>query len=172
MHLHSDPNRTYDGPPSLKKKDDKLLAATLLRMRSATIQQKRLDTAYARAASRAAKKGRPPPRRDDLYYDHWGYPYLYTAPYMYPLWWTPGLYHGWTPGYVALCGSGAAGVCAAGTCGGSVAQGRCGGTGVRFVFSPPLPLLDRLGEQRFREDCANQICGGRVVVRVLRAEGV
>lgn len=63
-----------------------------------------------------------------------GYPYLYTAPYAHPLWWTPGLYYGGAPGAVAACGSGMHGGCAAGTCGGSVAQGGCGGAAVSFLF--------------------------------------
>ncbi|GAB1309863.1 Alpha-ketoglutarate-dependent sulfonate dioxygenase [Madurella fahalii] len=95
----------------------------------ASLHRRRLDAGYAKAKARAEKKGRPPPRRDDLYYDHWGYPYAYAGPYAYPLWWTPGLYFGWYPAYVVSCGAGAWGGCAAGTCGGGVGAGACGGAG-------------------------------------------
>lgn len=95
------------------------------------MHKRRLEAAHAKARARAEKKGREPPRKDDVYYDHWGYPYLYAAPYMYALWWTPGLYYGWYPGYVYACGGGGtSGGCAAGTCGGGVAAGACGGAGV------------------------------------------
>jgi hypothetical protein len=94
------------------------------------MQQRRLETAYAKARARAEKKGRPPPKKEEVYYDHWGYPYLYMAPYAYPLWWTPGMYCGWYPGYAVACGGGAWAACAAGTCGGGVAAGACGGPGV------------------------------------------
>ncbi|KAH6633873.1 hypothetical protein B0J18DRAFT_975 [Chaetomium sp. MPI-SDFR-AT-0129] len=90
---------------------------------------RKLDMAYRKARDRAKKKGREPPRREEVYYDHWGYPYLYAAPYAYPLWWTPGLYYGWYPGYVAACATGAYGGCCNGTCGGGVAAGACGGAG-------------------------------------------
>ncbi|KAK3299773.1 uncharacterized protein B0H64DRAFT_351109 [Chaetomium fimeti] len=80
-----------------------------LTQRLAEAHNRQLGLAYARARARAEKKGRPPPRRDDeVYYDHWGFPYLYTAPYAYPLWWTPGLYYGWYPGYVVACAAGVA----------------------------------------------------------------
>ncbi|KAK4032417.1 glycine-rich domain-containing protein 1 [Parachaetomium inaequale] len=103
--------------------------------RLAAAHKRRLDTALAKAQARAAKKGREPPKKEEIYYDHWGYPYVYTAPYVYPLWWTPGLYYGWYPGYVVACGAGAYGGCAAGTCGGGVAAGACGGAGVSSPFS-------------------------------------
>lgn len=93
--------------------------------------------AYRKAHDRAKKKGREPPRREDVYYDHWGYPYLYAAPYAYPLWWTPGLYYGWYPGYVAACATGSYGGCCNGTCGGGVAAGACGGAGVSAVVLSP-----------------------------------
>lgn len=93
------------------------------------LHQQRLDDAYAKAKRRAEKKGRKIPPKDE-YYDHWGYQYYYYGPYMYPMWFTPGLYYGWAPGYVAGCGSGGWAACAAGSCGGGVAAGSCGGPGV------------------------------------------
>jgi hypothetical protein len=109
-------------------------ARVLISTRLAQAKLNRLNNARARAAARATQKGRSPPKRDDdnVYYDHWGYPYLYTAPYAYPLWWTPGMYYGWSPGYVVACGSGVS--CVAGTCGGTVSAGGCGGAGVSFPF--------------------------------------
>ncbi|KAH6651357.1 hypothetical protein F5144DRAFT_589591 [Chaetomium tenue] len=104
-----------------------------LTTRLADSHNRRLGIAYARACARAAKKGRPIPQRyggggggggggdskgnskekDDkkrnegeVYYDHWGYPYMYAGPYAYPLWWTPGMYYGWYPGYVVACAAG------------------------------------------------------------------
>ncbi|KAL2195576.1 hypothetical protein P885DRAFT_40172 [Corynascus similis CBS 632.67] len=99
-------------------------------LKRAEAYQRRLETALARASRRAKRKGREPPSKKTVYYDHWGYPYAYTAPYLYPLWWTPGLYGAWYPGYVSLCGVGSYAACAAGTCGGTVAAGACGAPGV------------------------------------------
>lgn len=106
-----------------------------VRIQVAALHQKRLDDAYAKAKKRAEKKGRTIPPRDAAYYDHWGYPYYMAGPYMYPIWFTPGLYYGWDPGYIAGCGTGANGACAAGTCGGGVAAGGCGGAGVSYPYS-------------------------------------
>ena len=124
-----DPTRSSQQDSSTREQITAALAA---------LHKRRLDAAHKRASERAAKKGRAAPRRDDVYYDHWGYPYLYTSPYMYPMWWTPGLYYGWYPGAVYACGGGASGGCAAGTCGGGVAAGACGGAGVSLflLFSP------------------------------------
>ena len=83
----------------------------------------------------------------DVYYDHWGYPYLYAYPYAYPLWWTPVVYPGYgCPGYVAGCAGGVGG-CVAGTCGGGVAAGACGGAGVSNSSSITGPLLVLWGEK-------------------------
>ncbi|KAB5549504.1 hypothetical protein GE09DRAFT_966956 [Coniochaeta sp. 2T2.1] len=95
----------------------------------AAIHRQRLDDAYAKAQKRAEKKGRKIPPKEQ-YYDHWGYPYAFYGPYMYPMWLAPGMYYGWAPGYVAACGSGGWASCAAGSCGGGVAAGACGGPGV------------------------------------------
>ncbi|KAK4096990.1 hypothetical protein N658DRAFT_562095 [Parathielavia hyrcaniae] len=68
-------------------------AHRLVHQVEATRLNQRLNRAYAKACARAEKKGRPPPKRDDdVYYDHWGYPFLYSAPFMFALWWTPGMY--------------------------------------------------------------------------------
>lgn len=108
--------------------------------RLANIHQRRLEASYRKAVARAEKRGRPGPARDPLWHDHWGYPYVYPAPYVYPLWWTPGIYGGAYPGMVPVCAAGAWGACAAGTCGGGVAAGACGGPGVssRSSLSPLL----------------------------------
>lgn len=114
-------------------------------------QRLQLELNYQKACKRAQKKGRNLPPRDE-YYDHWGYQYYMYSPFIYPLYFTPGLYYGWDPGYVSM-GSGAWASCAAGSCAGSVAAGGCGGpggcgaTGVSWVFvflcflvfTPPLP---------------------------------
>ncbi|KAK3393886.1 hypothetical protein B0H63DRAFT_387233 [Podospora didyma] len=105
------------------------LARRHVQAQLAAAQKKRLDAAYAKARARAEKKGRKIPPRDE-YYDHWGYPYAYYGPYMYPMWFMPGMYYGYGPAYVAACGGGSGwGSCAAGTCGGGVAAGACGGPG-------------------------------------------
>jgi hypothetical protein len=116
----------------------------------AKIQQQRIDMAYAKAQKRAAKKGRTIPPRQE-YYDHWGYPYVYYGAYMYPMWWTAGMYYGAYPGFVAACGGGHAGGCAAGSCGGGVAAGACGGPGVSVVC--PLPLRHLKDPDGGRTDC-------------------
>ncbi|EGR46078.1 uncharacterized protein TRIREDRAFT_110452 [Trichoderma reesei QM6a] len=91
-------------------------------------QNRRLDDAYERAARRAQKKGRTLPPRDQ-YYDHWGYSYYMYGPFMYPVYFAPGMYYGWDPCYIAA-GDGAWANCAAGTCGnGNIAAGGCGGPG-------------------------------------------
>jgi hypothetical protein len=104
-----------------------------------------LDRALERARKRALKRGRTPPIKpgedkgkskegekdgkkkdeDVYYYDHWGYPYLYVYPYAYPIWWTPGLYCGYTPSEVPTTGQGGPGGCVAGTCASGVAAGAC-----------------------------------------------
>ncbi|KAK3693374.1 hypothetical protein B0T22DRAFT_505080 [Podospora appendiculata] len=115
------PEAALAGSPLDKRKQ-------AVRLQLAANNKRRIDDAYAKAQKRADKKGRKIPPRNE-YYDHWGYPYYYYGPYMYPMWWTPGLYYGWYPGYIAACGGGW-GNCAAGTCGGGVAAGGCGGPGV------------------------------------------
>ncbi|UKZ56523.1 hypothetical protein TrVGV298_010360 [Trichoderma virens] len=91
-------------------------------------QARKLDEAYQKAAKRAEKKGRALPPRDE-YYDHWGYNYYMYGPFMYPIYFAPGLYYGWDPCYIPA-GDGAWANCAAGTCGnGNIAAGGCGGPG-------------------------------------------
>lgn len=108
---------------------------TRLQTALAASHRTRLDIAYAKACARAKKKGRRPPEREQIFYDHWGYPYVYGAPYVYPLWWTSGLYPGWFPAHIATCAPGSWASCAEGTCGGGVAAGACGGSGVSYLHS-------------------------------------
>ncbi|KAH6605065.1 hypothetical protein Trco_006772, partial [Trichoderma cornu-damae] len=91
-------------------------------------QALRLEEAYRKASKRAEKKGRTLPPKDQ-YYDHWGYSYYMYGPFMYPVYFAPGMYYGWDPCYVPS-GTGAWANCAGGTCGnGSIAAGGCGGPG-------------------------------------------
>ncbi|OAQ95680.1 hypothetical protein LLEC1_06171, partial [Akanthomyces lecanii] len=84
----------------------------------------KVEEEYQKARKRAAKRGRDLPPKDE-YYNHWGYSYYAYGPWMYPIWFTGGMYYGADPCYV---GAGAA--CAAGTCGSAaVAAGACGGAG-------------------------------------------
>ncbi|KAL7972720.1 hypothetical protein HDV63DRAFT_369955 [Trichoderma sp. SZMC 28014] len=107
-------------------------------------QQERLDEAYKKACKRAEKKGRTLPARDQ-YYENWGYPYYTYGPFMYPIYFTPGLYYGWDPCYVSS-GEGAWANCAVGTCGnGNIAAGGCGGPGgcgsVSHIIVSLQPLI-------------------------------
>ncbi|KAI5201490.1 hypothetical protein E4T42_02282 [Aureobasidium subglaciale] len=89
-----------------------------------------LEKAYAKACSRADKKGKTRPKRDDYYYsDAYGYPVYMPAyaPYMGAMPYTPMVYPVY-PGCMAL-GVGAAGNCCAGTCGAGAAAGSCGAMG-------------------------------------------
>lgn len=90
-------------------------------------QRRQLELDYQKACKRAQKKGRTLPPRDE-YYNHWGYQYYMYSPFLYPMYFTPGLYYGWDPGYVNT-GSGGWGGCAAGSCVAGVAAGLCGGPG-------------------------------------------
>jgi hypothetical protein len=82
---------------------------------------------YKKAQKRAHKKGRELPPRDEYYHNYWGYPYMMYGPWVYPAYYTPGLYYGSDPAS-APSGTGAEGACAKGTCGGGVAAGACAGT--------------------------------------------
>lgn len=90
-------------------------------------QHRQLELNYEKACKRAQKKGRKLPPRDQ-YYDHWGYQYYMYSPFIYPLYFTPGLYYGWDPGFVST-GAGSWANCAVGSCAGGVAAGACGGPG-------------------------------------------
>lgn len=114
-----------------------------------SLHRQRLAAAHEKARKRAAKKGRQIPPREE-YYSHWGYSYAGYGPYMYPLWFAPGMYYAWAPGYVAACGAGAWAACAAGSCGGGVAAGACGGAGVCFLSNSVFSLYDVM-------TCANLI---------------
>ena len=88
----------------------------------------RLDAQYEKACKRAEKKGRKLPPREQ-YYDHWGYSYYMYGPWIYPLYFYPGMYYAYAPGYYGGVDGYGAG-CAAGTCGNNgVAAGACGGPG-------------------------------------------
>ncbi|KPM44192.1 hypothetical protein AK830_g2331 [Neonectria ditissima] len=86
--------------------------------------QRRLEENYQKARKRAEKKGRKLPPREQ-YYEHWGYSYYMYGPWMYPMYFTGGMYYGSAPG---VAGSGG-GSCASGSCGGGVAAGACGSAG-------------------------------------------
>ncbi|KAG6369007.1 hypothetical protein INS49_003226 [Diaporthe citri] len=60
---------------------------------------RQLELNYEKARRRAEKKGRKLPPRDQ-YYDHWGYSYFMYSPFIYPMYFTPGMYYGWDPGLV------------------------------------------------------------------------
>ncbi|KAH6628758.1 hypothetical protein F5144DRAFT_537475 [Chaetomium tenue] len=96
--------------------------------RIAERHRRRIDESYEKARKRAELKGRTIPPKGE-YYTHWGFPYAYYGPYISPVWYTPGLYDGDSPGQMAGCGEGASGACAAGTCGGTVASRGCGSSG-------------------------------------------
>ncbi|KAH8194952.1 hypothetical protein TruAng_010893 [Truncatella angustata] len=87
-------------------------------------QLARMEANYKKAQKRAEKKGRKLPPRDEYYY-YWGYPYMMYGPWVYPIYWTPGFYY-YDPG-MAAAGTGHAGACAAGTCGGAAGAGACAG---------------------------------------------
>ncbi|KAK8065163.1 hypothetical protein PG997_011910 [Apiospora hydei] len=89
----------------------------------------RLEEGYKKAQKRAQKKGRNIPPRDEYYYS-WGYPYLMYGPFIVPVYYTPGMYYGGADPCLVSTGTGHAGACAAGTCGGGAAAGACGGAGV------------------------------------------
>lgn len=90
-------------------------------------QQRQLELNYQKACRRAQRKGRKLPPRDE-YYDHWGYQYYMYSPFMYPMYFSPGIYPGCDPGYSNAAG-GAWANCAAGSCGNGVSAGSCGGPG-------------------------------------------
>lgn len=90
-------------------------------------QHRQLELNYEKACKRAEKKGRKLPPREQ-YYDHWGYQYYMYSPFIYPMYFTPGLYPGWDPGFVSS-GTGSWANCAMGSCSGVVAAGACGGPG-------------------------------------------
>lgn len=122
-------------------------------------QYRQLELNYEKACRRAGKKGRALPPREQ-YYDHWGYQYYMYSPFVYPLYFTPGLYYGWDPGFVASGGGGGWANCAIGSCAGGVAAGACGGaggcggSGVRLfcnldVSGLPSPFYINIPTRRF-----------------------
>lgn len=90
-------------------------------------RHRQLELNYIKARKRAEKKGRTLPPRDE-YYNHWGYQYYMYSPFIYPMYFTPGLYYGWDPGFVNA-GAGTWANCAAGSCGNGISAGACGGAG-------------------------------------------
>ncbi|CAG9941783.1 unnamed protein product [Clonostachys rosea f. rosea IK726] len=103
-------------------------SSMFVRSKAQKAYQRRLDENYEKACKRAEKKGRKLPPRD-TYYSHWGYPYAAYGPFMYPMYFTPGIYYGADPNVVNCNGTGCPGACAGGSCGGGVAAGACGGAG-------------------------------------------
>ncbi|PSR84241.1 hypothetical protein BD289DRAFT_368883 [Coniella lustricola] len=90
-------------------------------------QRRQLELDYAKAQKRAEKNGRTLPPRDE-YYNHWGYSYYMYSPFMYPMYFSPGMYYGGgDPGMLGSAGG--YGGCAAGSCSAGVAAGACGGPG-------------------------------------------
>ena len=79
-------------------------------------QLRRLEEGHKKAQKRAEKRGRTIPPRDD-YYNRWGYPYLMYGPWIYPMYYSGGIYSAGDP-CTFPSGSGTPGACAAGTCGG------------------------------------------------------
>lgn len=51
------------------------------------------------------------------------------GPWMYPIYFTRGMYYSWDPGYVAFGATENWAGCASGTCGGGIGAGACGGAG-------------------------------------------
>jgi len=94
------------------------------------VQAHELERNYRKACKHAKKKGRTPPDGDGYMGTYaYGYPVVmpYYAPYMGDPCVTNGMYAG-NPGCANVT-PGAAGNCAAGSCGGMVAAGACGGAG-------------------------------------------
>ncbi|KAL6714165.1 hypothetical protein ACLMJK_008659 [Lecanora helva] len=94
------------------------------------IMQTKLERDYRKAVSRARRKGREPPARNEYMYAYaYGYPvYMpYYAPYMGDPCTTEGMYAA-NPSCANFT-TGAAGNCCQGACGGGVAAGSCGGAG-------------------------------------------
>lgn len=116
----------------------------MLNNRHRAVAKRRLEDNYKKAQKRAQKKGRELPPRDDAACSHWGYPYMMYGPWVYPACYCPGLYYGSDPGALPS-GTGTAGACVAGTCGGSSAAGACAGPGAGQcsaggAVSVPVPL--------------------------------
>lgn len=73
-HISSHPSVQANLDPSVKAANRHVPSHALLKARLSQVQQERLNAAHARAVARAAKKGRPPPKKEDVYYDHWCVP--------------------------------------------------------------------------------------------------
>ncbi|KAG8157449.1 hypothetical protein KVR01_012833 [Diaporthe batatas] len=119
---HISSHNAVRAPPAASSVRDRLAAHA----RDRKYQQ--LELSYHKACRRAERKGRKLPPRDQ-YYDHWGYSYYMYGPFMYPMYFTPGMYYGWDPGYVSSGGCEGWAACAAGSCSAGVSSGACGGAG-------------------------------------------
>lgn len=119
---HISSHNAVRAAPDLSSARDRLTAYARDR------KYRQLELNYEKARRRAEKKGRKVPPRDE-YYDHWGYSYFMYSPFIYPMYFTPGMYYGWDPGYVSSGGCDGWASCAAGSCSGGVAAGACGGAG-------------------------------------------
>lgn len=119
---HISSHNAVRAPPDVSSARERLTAHARDR------KYRQLELNYEKARRRAEKKGRKLPPRDE-YYDHWGYSYFMYSPFIYPMYFTPGIYYGWDPGYVSSGGCEGWASCAAGSCSGGVAAGACGGAG-------------------------------------------
>lgn len=119
---HISSHNAVRAPPDLSSTKERLTAYARDR------RYRQLELNYEKARRRAEKKGRRLPPRDQ-YYDHWGYSYYMYSPFIYPMYFTPGMYYGWDPGYVSSGGCEGWASCAGGTCSSGVSAGACGGAG-------------------------------------------
>jgi hypothetical protein len=119
---HISSHNAVRAPPDASSAKERLTAYARDR------KYRQLELNYEKARRRAEKKGRRLPPRDE-YYDHWGYSYFMYSPFIYPMYFTPGMYYGWDPGYVSSGGCEGWANCAAGSCGAGVSAGACGGAG-------------------------------------------
>jgi len=86
-------------------------------------QRRALDNAYLRACTKAKKKGRKPPVKDDYVHSHWDHPYFYALPFLaVPIVIAGGVYYASEIDSMHE-GNGQPGVCAAGSCGTTSARG-------------------------------------------------
>ncbi|RYP71610.1 hypothetical protein DL769_004650 [Monosporascus sp. CRB-8-3] len=105
--------------------DDVSSLQARIRQRRLLRTQQHLEENYRKAQKRAQKKGRKLPPFEEYRHNHWGYPHMLYGPWASPIYMTPELY-ACDPGH-AVAGTGAAGACVGGTCGGGAAPGACAG---------------------------------------------
>jgi hypothetical protein len=110
---------------AVQTNEDATLRSVRWRLRA--MRKTQLEDAHIKACKRAKTKGRPVPTKDEYYYGAWGYPYMMYGPYMaFPMY--GGIYYAGDP-CTMVTGTGMAGACAVGTCGGGVGAGACSGPG-------------------------------------------